>query len=58
MLHLGASSTEIGLIASVPMLAQLAWRFLRPVHETRAWRTRDVLRTLRFGLRGGGFPWR
>ena len=23
-----------------------AWRFLRPVHEPRAWRTRDVLQTL------------
>lgn len=33
-----------------------AWRFLRPVHEARAWRTRDVLRTVRFGTRGSGLP--
>jgi MFS family permease len=35
-----------------------AWRFLRGVEETNAWRTRDVLRQLRFGWRGMGFPWR
>ena len=35
-----------------------AWRFLRPVQETRAWRTRDVLRTVRTGWRGSGFYWR
>lgn len=35
-----------------------AWRFLRPVQETNAWRTRDVLRLVRFGWRGSGFPWR
>ncbi len=35
-----------------------AWRFLRPVQETRAWRTRDVLRTVRTGWRGSGFHWR
>lgn len=28
------------------LLRLQAWRFLRPVHEPRAWRTRDVLRTL------------
>lgn len=35
-----------------------AWRFLRPVQETNAWRTRDVLRYLRSGWRGIGMPWR
>ncbi len=40
------------------LLRLQAWRLLRPVQETRAWRTRDVLRTLRPGLRGSGFPWR
>ncbi len=40
------------------LLRLQAWRFLRPVQETQAWRTRDVLRTLRPGLRGSGFPWR
>ena len=35
-----------------------AWRFLRPVQETRAWRTRDVLRTMRTGWRTSGFHWR
>ena len=35
-----------------------AWRLLRPVAETNAWRTRDVLREIRFGWRGAGFPWR
>ena len=35
-----------------------AWRFLRPVQETNAWRTRDVLRELRSPWRKLGFPWR
>ena len=35
-----------------------AWRFLRPVQETNAWRTRDVLRELRSPWRKIGFPWR
>ena len=35
-----------------------AWRLLRPVQETRAWRTRDVLRTVRSGSRNSGFFWR
>lgn len=35
-----------------------AFWLLRPVKETNAWRTRDVLRHLRSGWRGAGFPWR
>lgn len=35
-----------------------AWRFLRGVEETNAWRTRDVLRYLRSGWRAIGMPWR
>lgn len=34
-----------------------AWRFVRPVYETRAWRTRDVLRAFR-PWRFAGFHWR
>ena len=34
-----------------------AWRLLRPVAETNAWRTRDVLRAMR-PWRHVGFPWR
>ena len=40
------------------LLRLQAWRFLRPVQETRAWRTRDVLRTVRTGWRMSGFHWR
>ena len=40
------------------LLRLQAWRLLRPVQETRAWRTRDVLRTVRTGWRGNGFHWR
>lgn len=35
-----------------------AWRLLRPIQETNAWRTRDVLRELRYGWRRTGFSWR
>ena len=35
-----------------------AWRLLRGVQETNAWRTRDLLRHIRFGWRALGFPWR
>ena len=35
-----------------------AWRLLRCVEETNAWRTRDVLRHLRPNWRGTGFHWR
>ena len=40
------------------LLRTQAWRLLRTVEETNAWRTRDVLREIRFGWRGAGFPWR
>lgn len=39
-------------------LRMSAWVLLRPVQETDAWRTRDVLRQVRFAWRGIGFPWR
>lgn len=35
-----------------------SWILLRRVKETNAWRTRDVLRAIRVGSRGIGFPWR
>ncbi len=35
-----------------------AWRLVRLVKETSAWRTRDVLKEIRFAWRGIGFPWR
>jgi MFS family permease len=35
-----------------------AWRLLRMVQETNAWRTRDLLRQLRHGWRMAGFFWR
>ncbi len=35
-----------------------AWWLVRPVAETNAWRARDVLRQVRSGWRGMGFPWR
>jgi MFS family permease len=35
-----------------------SWILLRRVKETNAWRTRDVLRAIRIGSRGIGFPWR
>ncbi len=39
------------------LLRMQAWRFVRPVNETRAWRTRDVLRAFR-PWRFAGFHWR
>ena len=35
-----------------------AWRLLRSVEETNAWRTRDLVRRVGLGWRMGGFPWR
>ena len=35
-----------------------AWRLLRPVQETNAWKTRELLRSIRIGWRAMGFPWR
>ena len=46
------------LFALSGILRMQAWRLLRPVEETNAWRTRDVLRALRTGWRGSGFFWR
>lgn len=46
------------LFAISGILRMQAWRLLRPVQETNAWRTRDVLRALRSGWRGIGFFWR
>jgi MFS family permease len=39
-------------------LRMLAWLLLRPVPEAEAWRTRDLLRSMRTGWKGMGFPWR
>ncbi len=39
------------------LLRMQGWRFVRPVYETRAWRTRDVLRAFR-PWRFAGFHWR
>ena len=46
------------LFAVSGLLRMQAWRLLRPVQETDAWRTRDVLRALRSGWRQTGFFWR
>lgn len=35
-----------------------AWRLLRKVQESNAWRTRDLLRQVRHGWRMSGFFWR
>lgn len=35
-----------------------AWRLLRRVAETNAWRTRDLVKQLRLAWRGPGFFWR
>jgi MFS family permease len=39
-------------------LRMLAWVWLRRVPEVEAWRTRDLLRSMRTGWKGMGFPWR
>jgi len=39
-------------------LRMLAWLWLRSVPEAHAWRTRDLLRSMRTGWKGMGFPWR
>ena len=46
------------LFALSGFLRVQAWRFLRPVQESNAWRTRDVLREVRSPWRKIGFPWR
>jgi MFS family permease len=45
------------LFAISGLLRSQAWRLLRPVKETHAWRTRDVLRELR-PWKFLGMPWR
>lgn len=40
------------------VLRATAWVLLRPVAEAEAWRTRDLLRSMRTGWKGLGFPWR
>lgn len=40
------------------LLRTQAWRFVRPVAESKAWRTRDVLRQVKVNWRGAGFFWR
>ena len=46
------------LIVLSALLRMQAWRFVRPVQETRSWRARDVLRQVRYSWRGTGFSWR
>ena len=46
------------LIVASALLRTQGWRFVRPLQETNAWRTRDVLKQARYGWRGVGFPWR
>ena len=46
------------LFALSGLVRAQAWRLLRRVEETNAWRTRDVLRQLRPNWRGTGFHWR
>lgn len=46
------------LFALSGLLRMQAWRFVRPLQETHSWRARDVLKQVRFGWRGLGFPWR
>jgi hypothetical protein len=40
------------------VLRMLAWVWLRSVPEVDAWRTRDLLRSMRTGWKGMGFHWR
>jgi MFS family permease len=40
------------------VLRMLAWLWLRSVPEAASWRTRDLLRSMRTGWKGMGFPWR
>jgi MFS family permease len=40
------------------VLRATAWILLRPVTEAESWRTRDLLRSMRTGWKGMGFPWR
>ena len=40
------------------VLRMLAWVWLRRVPEVDAWRTRELLRSVRIGWKRMGFPWR
>jgi len=40
------------------VLRAMAWVLLRRVPEANAWKTRDLLRSMRTGWKGAGFPWR
>ncbi len=40
------------------MLRASAWLLLRRVPEANSWRTRELLRSMRTGWKGVGFPWR
>jgi MFS family permease len=46
------------LFALSGLLRASAWVLLRRVPETNAWRTRELLRSMRTGWKGAGFPWR
>jgi MFS family permease len=46
------------LFATSGVLRASAWLLLRRVPEANAWRTRDLLRSMRTGWKGVGFPWR
>jgi MFS family permease len=46
------------LFALSGVLRASAWILLRRVPEANAWRTRDLLRSMRTGWKGAGFPWR
>ena len=46
------------LFAISGVLRMFAWLWLRSVPEAEAWRTRDLLRSMRTGWKGMGFPWR
>jgi hypothetical protein len=46
------------LFAISGVLRMLAWLWLRSVPEAASWRTRDLLRSMRTGWKGMGFPWR
>ena len=40
------------------VLRAMTWVLLRRVPEANAWRTRELLRSMRTGWKGVGFPWR
>ena len=46
------------LFALSGVLRAMTWTLLRRVPEANAWRTRELLRSMRTGWKGVGFPWR